>query len=223
MQSYNKIFYACYTSGLFLLNAPIEDRLATDYPIWRHLIPVSNRNSYLAVVDCSRPSPACPTLDAALYSRNGIGRGYKIAFMGWGIGMQLFDFTGISGQTAFSTVVFPTLFRLALHRQSLKMQTDGFYLGLLLGCLIGVSRIYLEAHSISEVATGFILGITASYTLLSHLKKAGPAKIHCPFQEITSVFLCASLLSSPPPTRRLLHSVAIYLTGIPAPYTRLQQ
>jgi hypothetical protein len=39
----------------------------------------------------------------------------KIAFLGWGIGSEALDFTGISGHAARATAIFPVLFYLGLQ------------------------------------------------------------------------------------------------------------
>lgn len=165
--------------------------------------------------------PRLALLWTALYAiAMGTVAATKIAFMGWGIGLPQIDFTGISGHTAFSTTVFPILFRLTLFRRPPNQQTAGFYMGYLSGFLIGVSRIYLKAHSTSEVVAGFILGLATSYLFLLQLRDTGPIKIHGPFQAGTSILLCAALLFSPAPTQRLLQSFSLYLAGISLPCSR---
>ena len=42
----------------------------------------------------------------------------KIAFIGWGLGIQALDYTGISGHAMRATAVYPVLFYLVLLRRA---------------------------------------------------------------------------------------------------------
>lgn len=114
--------------------------------------------------------------------------------------MPVFNFTGISGHTAFSTTVCPILFRLALYRRPSLLQISGFYLGLLFGYLIGISRLFVKAHSMSEVVPGCFLGTLVSFISLESLEKAGQIAMNRTLQTVISIFLCGFLLLSPAPT-----------------------
>ncbi|MEB0165436.1 phosphatase PAP2 family protein, partial [Glaciimonas sp. CA11.2] len=75
----------------------------------------------------------------------------KIAFIGWGIGIQALDFTGFSGHAMRTTAVMPVLFYLLLQKSSPTVRTLGVVLGIALGVLIGISRLAVQVHSVSEV------------------------------------------------------------------------
>jgi membrane-associated phospholipid phosphatase len=154
-------------------------------------------------------------------SAMGVVSATKIAFMGWGIGIPAMNFTGISGHTAFATTVFPVLFRLAASKRSCLAQRTAVCSGFLLSYLIGVSRLFVNAHSLSEVIAGCLLGSALSYFFLSKLVKAGEITIHWPLQFISAISLCGFLLMSPAPTQRLLKEIAAYLAGQPLSYIRM--
>lgn len=86
----------------------------------------------------------------------------KLAFMGWGIGSAALDFTGISGHATVATGVFTMGAWLAVADRSRRLQVLGIAAGLLVGVLVSVSRVVLNAHSVSEVVAGFALGALAA-------------------------------------------------------------
>src|SRR3954454_22335029 len=90
----------------------------------------------------------------------------KIAFLGWGIGIALINFTGFSGHTALSASVWPVACWLAASRQSHRVRVSAASFGLMFAVFIGASRLALYAHSKSEVAAGFTLGMAVSGAFL---------------------------------------------------------
>jgi membrane-associated phospholipid phosphatase len=86
----------------------------------------------------------------------------KLAFMGWGIGSAALDFTGISGHATVATAVFTVGAWLPLADRPRRLQLLGIAAGLLVGVLVSVSRVVLNAHSVSEVVAGFALGAMAA-------------------------------------------------------------
>lgn len=71
----------------------------------------------------------------------------KIAFLGWGIGIRTWDFTGFSGHAMLSTSVYPVALFLVLIRTRAPVRLAGIGLGLAAGIAVGVSRVVLSAHS----------------------------------------------------------------------------
>lgn len=88
----------------------------------------------------------------------------KIAFMGWGIGSTALDFTGFSGHAAMSAAIYPVLLAWISPgpRGHPVPHLSGMLAGVMLTLLISASRISLHAHSISEVVSGFALGLGAA-------------------------------------------------------------
>ncbi|WP_295568000.1 phosphatase PAP2 family protein [uncultured Stenotrophomonas sp.] len=89
----------------------------------------------------------------------------KIAFMGWGFGLEHLDFTGISGHAAMSSTIYPVAFWLLASGRSrhLKAWTVA---GVVLAIAIGCSRLPLQAHSPSEIIAGLGFGLAASTWVL---------------------------------------------------------
>lgn len=90
----------------------------------------------------------------------------KLAFMGWGIGIREIDFTGFSGHTALSTAFWPILLWLLTSRATFAVRCSAVFLGYALAVMVGYSRLMIHAHSVSEVASGFILGACGSLIFL---------------------------------------------------------
>lgn len=87
----------------------------------------------------------------------------KLAFLGWGIGSARLDFTGVSGHAAMSAAIWPVLLAVCLPRRGACWASVG---GLLLAAAIAYSRLPLNAHSWSEVTSGWLLGsLAAAWTL----------------------------------------------------------
>lgn len=84
--------------------------------------------------------------------------GSKLAFMGWGWGIQSLHFTGVSGHAAMSSVVYPVVGAL-LAGADRRARAVSITSGCLLAAAIAWSRIPLQAHSLSEVIAGLVLGL----------------------------------------------------------------
>ncbi|MBJ7517131.1 MAG: phosphatase PAP2 family protein [Stenotrophomonas sp.] len=96
----------------------------------------------------------------------------KLAFLGWGIGSARLDFTGISGHAAVSASVWPVLLAMCMPRRGARWASVA---GLLLAAAIAYSRLPLNAHSCSEVASGGLLGALGSAWTLRRLDATAPA------------------------------------------------
>lgn len=117
---------------------------------------------------------AAPAASAPLRRRWAIALGVaaaltlvsKLAFLGWGIGVAGLDFTGFSGHATMSAAIYPTATYLAAHgrtRSPLVWTMAGFALA----AAIAWSRLPLQAHSLSEVVSGWLLGAAVCVYALS--------------------------------------------------------
>ena len=89
----------------------------------------------------------------------------KIAFLGWGIGSATLNFTGFSGHTTLSASVWPVACWLTASHWEPRVRVSAAMLGWVFAALIGLSRLAIYAHSKSEVAAGFALGVVVSAAL----------------------------------------------------------
>lgn len=145
----------------------------------------------------------------------------KLAFMGWGIGSARWNFTGFSGHTAIGTSVWPVLLWLASVSGSRRARGLAVGAGWCLGAAIGVSRLALHAHSVSEVISGFLLGLAVSIGFLWLARRRAPPRP--PWAAWLGLLLLPLLFltpGQPAPTQSLLELTAVRLAGIERPFTR---
>jgi len=146
----------------------------------------------------------------------------KILFLGWGIGIAALDFTGISGHTLLATSVLPVLFGWLFARDQNRVKPAGAVFGLLIGAIVGLSRIFLGAHSVSEVVVAWLIGSVVSGVTLKALDSPlrrpwlawlAPLVLFLAFNATTSSYLQADNWEV---------RIALLLSGHDRPYTRHQ-
>ncbi len=86
----------------------------------------------------------------------------KIAFLGFGIGIRALDFTGISGHATLATAVFTMLLYVWPRSRAQWVPRVAVAAGIAIGLAVGVSRLVVRAHSVSEVVAGCALGATVA-------------------------------------------------------------
>lgn len=143
----------------------------------------------------------------------------KCLFFGWGIGIAALDFTGVSGHTLLATSILPVLLR-GIPWPALQARGGGAALGGLLALVVGVSRVAVHAHSLSEVVAGWILGAAVSWPtvrqlaplVLSHwASKVAPLVLLLAFHSSTATYL---------PTHDIEVRLALLVSGQGKPFAR---
>jgi membrane-associated phospholipid phosphatase len=144
----------------------------------------------------------------------------KIAFMGWGLGWPALDFTGISGHAMFSAAVYPVLAATLAARSTPLRQRSAIVAGCLLALLIGVSRVVIGVHSVSEVVAGLLLGGAASALPLAWARV--PARSISPMIPAgLALWLALMPISAPAsPTHSWVTRMSLMLSGRSEPFTR---
>ncbi len=144
----------------------------------------------------------------------------KVAFIGWGIGSAALDFTGISGHAMFSAAVYPLLLGALLPRHRRTGAWPGVALGVLVALAVGVSRVMVDAHSVSEVVAGLALGglvsavaMTRSPVLQAHIGPWAPALVGL-WLAFTPAYAPASQ------SHEFVTRLALALAGHDTPHTR---
>jgi membrane-associated phospholipid phosphatase len=144
----------------------------------------------------------------------------KLAFLGWGIGIAAIDFTGISGHAMFAAAIYPLLCAALSGSQPRAWRRAAIGAGFAVALLVGLSRLVVGAHSLSEVVAGFALGAAVSAAALA---LAHPPATRAPL--LLPLALAAWLTVTPahaPPsnTHGLVTRLALVLSGRDHPYTR---
>ncbi|SAK76293.1 PAP2 family protein [Caballeronia pedi] len=157
---------------------------------------------------------------ALLGAASGLVALSKIAFIGWGIGVRHLDFTGISGHALMSTAVLPVAIFVALLPARSAFRAAGVAIGLLVGVWVGVSRVVLDAHSVSEVVAGCALGAVVALAFVWIAWRAESGKLAATPVAASLAAVLVALHGVPVPTQRWITEIALGLSGHERPYVR---
>lgn len=144
----------------------------------------------------------------------------KVAFMGWGVGVEAVAFAGFSGHAMRAAAVFPVASYLLVRTRMLAWRSVAVAAGVLLAVLIAVSRVYVEAHSVSESVTGCILGLLVACSFIwyasvsQHMVLSRWLLLMC-----LPIVLIAPRVE-PVPAERWIAQLAMHLSGHDQAYTR---
>jgi membrane-associated phospholipid phosphatase len=144
----------------------------------------------------------------------------KIVFLGWGWGICSLDFTGFSGHATRAMAIAPVFLYLMLNRASRARQHAAVLLGVAFGLAIGVSRLALHAHSLSEVVSGWMLGGGIAFLFIWGSKNLHAFETR-KYAAIIGV-LALSVLPTPGvgATQKVLVDLSLFLSGHEAVYSR---
>lgn len=144
----------------------------------------------------------------------------KVAFIGWGIGSAALDFTGISGHTMFAAAVYPALGAAIASGSSARARSSAILAGCVLAILVGVSRLVLGTHSISEIMAGWVVGGLVSLGVLCGGISV-PARLHVAMLAVAALWMTLMPAAAPTvDTHSLVTRIALRLSGHEQPFTR---
>ena len=149
----------------------------------------------------------------------------KVAFLGWGIGIAMLDFTGFSGHAMFAAAIYPMLAYAMTHplrdRGHHRLHIFGLIACYGLAALIAVSRVVIGVHSLSEALAGFVLGAAASGCALWLTERAK--------HRVPGLWLCLGIAAwltttpayaAPSTTHSMVTRLALMLSQRSTPYER---
>ncbi|HSW08826.1 phosphatase PAP2 family protein [Aquabacterium sp.] len=146
----------------------------------------------------------------------------KIAFIGYGLGYAPWNFTGLSGHAMFAAAILPILCRLAEGWLPPAWHGRGLAAGYGLAALVAVSRVPVQAHTVSEALSGFVLGAAASAATLL-IAHAPRLRISAWLPLALAGGLSLGVAKAPPSrTHDLVTQLSLALSGRATPYTRHQ-
>ncbi len=90
----------------------------------------------------------------------------KVAFLGWGVGSRSLDFTGISGHSTLAASVLPMLGWWLTRDRTPSLQRKAVLAAWIVAVAIGISRVLVSAHSVSEVVAGLVLGTVVAWAVI---------------------------------------------------------
>lgn len=148
----------------------------------------------------------------------------KLAFIGWGVGWAWADFTGVSGHTLFATAVLPPLALLLSEGRAAAVRIALVALGVGLAGAVGVSRVLLGAHSVSEVLAGWALGGAAAALAWPGLSRL-IGRVERPAHTWSLVLVLAWAVlavqqAAPTRSHERVTALALQLSGRSEPYRR---
>lgn len=144
----------------------------------------------------------------------------KIAFLGWGVGVRSYDFTGLSGHAMLSTAVYPVAFFLMLQGVRPVLRVAGVIVGLAIGIAVGCSRVVLDAHSPSEAVTGCIVGALTALVFVRYWWEAQSVRLSAAVVALSLAALTFGLHDVRVPTHRWVTNLALTVSGHDQPYIR---
>jgi membrane-associated phospholipid phosphatase len=144
----------------------------------------------------------------------------KVAFIGWGVGWAPINFTGISGHAMFAAAVYPVLLVSFVNADARGHYSRAIALGYGIALVVGLSRVVVGAHSVSEVLAGLLLGGAASALTLAW--SAPPTRLMRPLVPLALVvWIALTPLHLPASqTHNFVTRLALALAGHDTPYTR---
>lgn len=93
----------------------------------------------------------------------------KVAFYGWGTGICEWNLTCFSGHSVLAMGFWPVALALLVPPRLRRSRHVAFTAGVLIGVLVGISRVKLDAHPPSEVVAGLALGLLVASLSLKAL------------------------------------------------------
>ncbi|TWI67523.1 PAP2 superfamily protein [Pseudoduganella lurida] len=137
----------------------------------------------------------------------------KLLWYGWGIGIQAWHFSGLSGHAMRATAVYPVVFFLAFRNARPGYRTLGLAAGVLLAFLISYSRLPVRAHSVSEVVLGGAVGYAVAAAFILGVRGERPAIVTDLLLALCIPLVIIMPLTKPAPAERWIKQIAMYLTG----------
>jgi membrane-associated phospholipid phosphatase len=145
----------------------------------------------------------------------------KLIFMAWGIGPPGLDYTGISGHTALSVLTWPSLAALLVRKVRGPLAWIAIALGACLGLLVGLSRLALEVHSVSEVIMGALLGAIVATWFIRGLNRTDALPTwHTLALGLGVIALWLVFYGRVFPSQHLLKDIAMWVSGHSHVFTR---
>jgi len=167
--------------------------------------------AWLAGARCWRLALAwCLLFGAALL----VAGASQMAFLGWGIGLRAFDFTGFSGHATRAAAVFPVALALLVEGRGRGRERvrAAALAGAALAVIVAIARVKVGAHSPSEAVAGCLLGLGAAGLFLARMQSA---RAHSPRPLLLGLLAAALLLprADPVNAHQWLTAASLKLSG----------
>jgi len=176
--------------------------------VWLLISPATRRTGWLWLL--------AVVLDAGVVAVS------KILYMGWKLHPPGLDFTGLSGHSALSFLVWPAVAMLAAGGAGPRLRNLLILLCVLLALAVTISRVILHAHSPSEALLGGLWGalLAALFFWSSRPRVRHPAVARSWIALSLILPLLLVTYGQTFPSNRMLAWVALRVSGHSFIYTR---
>ena len=144
----------------------------------------------------------------------------KMAFMGWGLGVESVEFAGFSGHAMRAAAVYPVAGYLVLRSTGRYARYVGAVIGVILAVMISISRVPTLAHSVSEVVTGAVLGLLVAGAFIHFASQEHRWALSRMLAVLCLPIVLVAPNVEPIPAEDWITQVALKLSGRDHPYTR---
>lgn len=144
----------------------------------------------------------------------------KMAFMGWGLGVESVEFAGFSGHAMRAAAVYPVAGYLVLRSSGPVARYAGAAAGVILAVLISISRVPTLAHSVSEVVTGAIVGLLVAAAFIRFASREHQWALSRMLALLCVPIVLVAPRVEPVPAEEWITKAALFLSGRDQPYTR---
>jgi membrane-associated phospholipid phosphatase len=145
----------------------------------------------------------------------------KLAFLGWGIGSRALDFTGISGHSTLAASVLPTFAWWLTQGRGAVLQKRVVIVTALIAVAVGLSRVLLSEHSVSEVVAGLVLGLAVAWVAIPRTPIArARGRLRWVVALALVIFGTFSQVGDSNEAHGVVTDIALLLSGRSTPFTR---
>ncbi|BET10139.1 phosphatase PAP2 family protein [Pandoraea sputorum] len=144
----------------------------------------------------------------------------KVMFLGWGLGVREIDFTGVSGHTFFAATVYPVIAWLLLSKLPWPWRVLGTLLAAAGSVAVGVSRVALSAHSVSESIAGCVVGFSVCAAFAWYTRGDDAPNLKTLPMGASLFVLMMWLHGESVPTQRWITDIALIMSGREQPFKR---
>lgn len=99
----------------------------------------------------------------------------KLAFLGWGIGIESLAMAGISGHAARAGAIFPVAAWLLADGRSPRVRKFAVLASALLACAVAFARVADASHSPAEAVLGAGVGLCIAALFITRMRRARDA------------------------------------------------
>ncbi|NHZ79363.1 phosphatase PAP2 family protein [Massilia sp. CCM 8695] len=143
----------------------------------------------------------------------------KIAFLGWGIGIEAVHFAGFSGHAARAAAVFPVAAYLALCGRAKAWRYLAVGLGVALALAVTLSRVMVDTHSVSEAILGCLLGLACAGAFIALVRSNRQFQPSLTLIALTLAVLLIPYKGEPHNSQQWMTGLALGLSGADRVYT----